>query len=96
MLPRLSRYSISSSRYAIPLLCNSDYVGYCASTSDGWADSNNVSWDSKDAEFPPVGTEVEVIFDKRLIVTTMEGVEIGYLPTRFNYLRINYFCGFVN
>ena len=38
---------------------------------------------------PPIGTEVTIIFNKiRLTaVDSAEGHEIGYLPTKFNYIK---------
>jgi hypothetical protein len=37
---------------------------------------------------PPVkGTSVEVVFDRRPGVATTDGVLIGHLPTRYNYLK---------
>lgn len=38
---------------------------------------------------PPVGTAIEVHFDKRIVARTLDGIDIGYLPTKFNYLK---FC----
>ena len=34
---------------------------------------------------PDVGTQVLLVFDKRLIVE-VDGLSIGFLPTRYNYL----------
>lgn len=36
---------------------------------------------------PESGTPVNVVFDKRMIVQNDDGVSLGLLPTRFNYLR---------
>lgn len=36
---------------------------------------------------PELETEVSIIFNGRLVAVDSEGVEIGYLPTRFNYIR---------
>ncbi len=37
---------------------------------------------------PPLGTDVKVRFNGlRLSVETLSGEEIGYLPTRYNYLK---------
>jgi hypothetical protein len=37
---------------------------------------------------PPVGTQIRVIFNGiRLAAETMLGEEIGYLPTKLNYLK---------
>ena len=35
---------------------------------------------------PPRDTEVEIIFKERLCAATRDGVVVGYLPTKFNYL----------
>jgi len=40
------------------------------------------------ANIPPIGTSVELYFDKRIIVRTLDGIDLGYLPTKFNYLKI--------
>lgn len=41
-------------------------------------------------EVPPLQMQVSVGFNgSRLVVTNNEGVEIGYLPTKYNYIR---FC----
>lgn len=38
-------------------------------------------------DVPPAGTAVKVVFNgHRLSVVTYSGEEIGYLPTRFNYI----------
>src|SRR4051794_35612703 len=38
---------------------------------------------------PPVGTDVNIIFNGvRLVATSLNGVEIGYLPTSRNYIRL--------
>ncbi|MBK0378565.1 hypothetical protein [Mucilaginibacter segetis] len=40
-------------------------------------------------DVPPVGTAVTVTFNgHRLAVETTLGEEIGYLPTRFNYIKV--------
>lgn len=36
---------------------------------------------------PKEGTNIQVKFDIRLVVTDNEGTYIGYLPTKYNYLR---------
>jgi hypothetical protein len=36
---------------------------------------------------PAPGTEVEVYLNKRLFVRTKAGVDVGILPTKFNYLK---------
>ncbi|MFA6483406.1 MAG: hypothetical protein WCW62_12560 [Bacteroidales bacterium] len=35
---------------------------------------------------PPVGTNVFISFNERIVAETEDGVCIGFLPTRFNYL----------
>ncbi|MBS1519929.1 MAG: hypothetical protein JST50_02940 [Bacteroidetes bacterium] len=40
-------------------------------------------------DVPPVGTNVKVIFNNiRLLVTTSDGTGVGYLPTKFNYIKV--------
>lgn len=42
------------------------------------------------SDVPPFLSSIKVIFNgSRMTVVTLAGLEIGYLPTRFNYLR---FC----
>lgn len=42
------------------------------------------------SNIPPVGTLIKIIFNgHRLVAETLLGEEIGYLPTKFNYLK---FC----
>lgn len=36
---------------------------------------------------PKEGTSIRIIFDKRLVAINDEGIYIGYLPTKYNYLR---------
>ena len=36
---------------------------------------------------PPVGTEVEIYFNRRLIARTLRNEDIGYLPTKLNFLK---------
>jgi hypothetical protein len=49
--------------------------------------------DSKNV--PPVGTTVNIFFNGvRLAAETSMGEEIGYLPTKYNYLRICLIAGF--
>lgn len=42
----------------------------------------------KHASVPPINTPVEIYFNKRLIAKTNKGEEIGYLPTRYNYIKL--------
>lgn len=40
------------------------------------------------ADVPPVGTNVNIFFNGlRLSVETSKGEEVGYLPTKFNYIK---------
>lgn len=41
----------------------------------------------KKGALPAVGTEVYVDFKVRLVVKSNDGLIIGYLPTKYNYLR---------
>ena len=41
---------------------------------------------TKSGSVPPSGTSVSLVFNKRLLVVDSNGVEIGFLPTQFNYL----------
>lgn len=36
---------------------------------------------------PPAGTEVTLEFNQRLVVRTLRGEVIGYLPTKYNFLK---------
>ena len=36
---------------------------------------------------PSENASVIIVFDVRLIVKTKEGISLGYLPTKYNYLR---------
>jgi hypothetical protein len=36
---------------------------------------------------PVKGTNVVILFEKRLVAVDPKGVFLGYLPTKFNYLR---------
>ena len=42
---------------------------------------------SKKGTLPAVGTEVCIDFKVRLVVKSNDGLIIGYLPTKYNYLR---------
>lgn len=41
----------------------------------------------KKGMLPLVGTEVYIAFDKRMVAKDKKEVVIGYLPTKYNYLR---------
>lgn len=44
---------------------------------------------------PPVGTNISIAFNGiRIVAETALGEEIGYLPTKFNYLRFCLSSGF--
>ena len=40
----------------------------------------------RNGNLPPIGTKVIIWFDERMEAATKDGVGLGYLPTRFNYL----------
>lgn len=46
-----------------------------------------VSYYRTHGSVPPLQTEIQVIFEKRLAVATVDGEIVGYLPTSYNYLR---------
>ena len=48
----------------------------------------------KRGEVPKVGTQVKVVQQKRIAVTTVAGETIGYLPTQYNYLAACLAAGF--
>ena len=50
-------------------------------------DVDTCEYYSKKGILPAVGTEVYVDFKVRLVVKSNGGLIIGYLPTKFNYLR---------
>lgn len=50
-------------------------------------DVDNCEYYSKKGVLPAVGTEVYVDFKVRLVVKSNDGLIIGYLPTKYNYLR---------
>jgi len=40
------------------------------------------------SDLPPIGTSITIVFNGvRLCAATLKGEEIGYLPTKFNYIR---------
>ncbi len=39
-------------------------------------------------DVPPAGTEIEIVFNSRLVAVDKNGEEIGYLPTKFNYIKV--------
>jgi hypothetical protein len=49
-------------------------------------DVERCSYYIKHKSLPPRGTEVSVSFSRRLLVETLDGEAIGYLPTAYNYL----------
>ena len=50
-------------------------------------DVDTCEYYSKKGVHPAVGTEVYVDFKVRLVVKSNDGLIIGYLPTKYNYLR---------
>ena len=50
-------------------------------------DVDTCEYYSKKGVLPGVGTEVYVDFKVRLVVKSNDGLIIGYLPTKYNYLR---------
>ena len=48
----------------------------------------------KKGALPAVGTEVYIDFKVRLVVKSNDGLIIGYLPTKYNYLRYCIVKGF--
>lgn len=50
-------------------------------------DVDTCEYYSKKGALPAVGTEVYVDFKVRLVVKSNDGLIIGYLPTKYNYLR---------
>ena len=50
-------------------------------------DVDTCEYYSKTGMLPGVGTEVYVDFKVRLVVKSNDGLIIGYLPTKYNYLR---------
>lgn len=38
-------------------------------------------------DVPPVDTDIELYFNKRIIARTIDKIDIGYVPTKFNYLK---------
>lgn len=50
-------------------------------------DVDTCEYYSKKGALPAVGTEVYVDFKFRLLVKSNDGLIIGYLPTKYNYLR---------
>lgn len=50
-------------------------------------DVDTCEYYSKKGVLPAVGTEVYVGFKVRLVVKSNDGLIIGYLPTKYNYLR---------
>lgn len=50
-------------------------------------DVDTCEYYSKKGTLPAVGTEVCIDFKVRLVVKSNDGLIIGYLPTKYNYLR---------
>ena len=50
-------------------------------------DVDTCEYYSKKGKLPGVGTEVYIDFKVRLVVKSNDGLIIGYLPTKYNYLR---------
>lgn len=54
------------------------------------------------SDVPEINTDIIISFNgSRIVASTLEGEELGYLPTRFNYLKLclnsNFsYSGFVN
>lgn len=57
-------------------------------------DVDTCEYYSKKGVLPAVGTEVYVDFKVRLVVKSNDGLIIGYLPTKYNYLRYCIVKGF--
>lgn len=57
-------------------------------------DVDTCEYYSKKGVLPGVGTEVYVDFKVRLVVKSNDGLIIGYLPTKYNYLRYCIVKGF--
>lgn len=50
-------------------------------------DVDTCEYYSKKGTLPAVGTKVCIDFKVRLVVKSNDGLIIGYLPTKYNYLR---------
>ena len=50
-------------------------------------DVDTCEYYSKKGTLPAVSTEVYIDFKVRLVVKSNDGLIIGYLPTKYNYLR---------
>ena len=57
-------------------------------------DVDTCEYYSKKGTLPAIGTEVYVDFKVRLVVKSNDGLIIGYLPTKYNYLRNRHHRGF--
>ena len=57
-------------------------------------DVDTCEYYSKKGTLPAVGTEVCIDFKVRLVVKSNDGLIIGYLPTKYNYLRYCIVKGF--
>lgn len=45
------------------------------------------SYFKNNGSVPPAGTELTVEFSQRLTVQTLQGEVLGYLPTKYNFLK---------
>ena len=50
-------------------------------------DVDTCEYYSKKGTLPAIGTEVYIDFKVRLVAKSNDGLIIGYLPTKYNYLR---------
>ena len=50
-------------------------------------DVDTCEYYSKKGVLPAIGTEVYIDFKVRLVAKSNDGLIIGYLPTKYNYLR---------
>lgn len=57
-------------------------------------DVDTCEYYSKKGILPAIGTEVYVEFNVRLVLISNDGLIIGYLPTKYNYLRYCIVKGF--
>ena len=57
-------------------------------------DVDTCEYYSKKGTLPSVGIEVNIDFKVRLVVKSIDGLIIGYLPTKYNYLRYCIVKGF--
>lgn len=55
--------------------------------SDFLEDVETCDYYLKYGKLPPKNTVVSIVFDKRMVAKDEKGLIIGYLPTKYNYLR---------